>query len=79
MPRRSRHREANGVRVAWTRLGQAVIAEQNYPESAIIGEFEGQVIDDPQHGSEYCMDIGDGLLLEPAAPFRFLGCPTCRS
>ena len=38
----------------------------------MIGEITGHVIDDPDYGSDYCFDIGDGLHLEPVAPFRFV-------
>jgi hypothetical protein len=32
----------------------------------------GWVISDPNYGSDYCIDAGDGKVLEPAAPFCYL-------
>ena len=36
-----------------------------------VGPIEGEVVDDPEYGSDYGIELGDGTL-EPAAPFRFL-------
>lgn len=60
------------VRVGATRVGKGVFARRRYPAEAVIGEIAGQIIDDPHYGSDYCMNIGDGRALEPAAPFRYV-------
>jgi len=60
------------VRVGPTRLGKGVFARRRYPAEAVIGEIEGRIIDDPHYGSDYCMNIDDGRVLEPAAPFRYV-------
>ncbi len=60
------------VRIGATRVGKGVFARRRYPAEAVIGEIEGQIIDDPHYGSDYCMNIGDGRTLEPAAPFRYV-------
>ncbi len=60
------------VRVGWTRIGKGVFSRRSYPAAAVVGEITGEIIDDANYGSEYCFDIGDGLLLEPVAPFRFV-------
>jgi uncharacterized protein len=60
------------VRIGATRLGKGLFARRRYPAEAVIGEIAGQVIDDPYYGSDYCMNIGDGRVLEPASPFRYL-------
>jgi len=49
-----------------------VFARRRYPAETVIGEIEGHVIDDPHYGSDYCMNIGDGRVLEPTAPFRYV-------
>ncbi len=67
---RRRHRKS--VRIGRTRVGKGIFAQRRYPEFAVIGEIEGEVIDDPDYGSEHCFDIGDGQVLEPHPPFRFL-------
>ena len=38
----------------------------------MIGEIDGVIVDDPDHGSDYAFDIGDDLSLEPDPPFRFI-------
>jgi hypothetical protein len=38
----------------------------------VLGEVTGELIDDPNYGSLYCVDMGNSLSLEPAEPFRFL-------
>jgi hypothetical protein len=60
------------VRVRRTRLGKGVFARMPYRMDSVIGEIHGELIDGPDYGSDYCIDIEDGRLLEPAPPFRFL-------
>jgi len=60
------------VRIGPTRVGKGVFARRRYPAKTVIGEIEGRVIDDPHYGSDYCMNIGEGRVLEPAAPFRYV-------
>ena len=66
-----RHKRKS-VRVGRTRVGKGLFACRNYPANAIVGEITGEIIDDPNYGSNYCFDIGDGLLLEAISPFRFV-------
>jgi hypothetical protein len=76
-----RRKHARHVRVARTSVGKGVFAQRTYQRGDVIGEIEGEVIDDDQYGSDYCMNIGGGRALEPAAPFRFVNhsCePNCR-
>jgi hypothetical protein len=60
------------VRVGRTPVGKGVFARRRYACEAVIGEIRGEVIHGYDYGSDYCMDIGDGNVLEPAPPFRFL-------
>jgi len=60
------------VRVGRTRVGKGVFARKRYLASTVIGEIQGDVIEDPDYGSRYCMDIGGGCVLEPHAPFRYV-------
>ena len=60
------------VRIGATRVGKGVFARRRYPAETVIGEIEGRIIDDPHYGSDYCMNIEDGRVLEPAAPFRYV-------
>lgn len=68
----SRGERDKSVRVGRTRVGKGVFARRRYLAATVIGEIQGDVIDDPDYGSRYCMDIGDGCVLEPHAPFRYV-------
>jgi uncharacterized protein len=60
------------VRVGETALGRAVFALRNFRPGQVIGVIQGAVVNDPEYGSEYCMDLGHHRSLEPIAPFRYL-------
>ncbi|MGE3778048.1 MAG: SET domain-containing protein [Pirellulaceae bacterium] len=60
------------VRVGRARTGKGVFAQKRYRPDCIIGEIQGDLIDDPNYGSNYCLDLEDGRILEPWPPFRFL-------
>ena len=62
---------AEAVRVGPSAHGQGVYALRALAADDLIGPIQGQIVDDPQYGSDYCIDLGD-YSLEPAAPFRFL-------
>jgi hypothetical protein len=62
----------NGWRVGPARHGMGVFALRRYRAEQIVGEVTGRIIDDPTYGSDYCMDLGDGLCLEPEGPFRYV-------
>ena len=38
----------------------------------LIGPIKGTVIEDPLYESDYCMEMGDHLVMEPEPPFRYL-------
>jgi hypothetical protein len=65
-------RSKSGVRIARTKVGRGVFAERWFEESEVVGEIDGEIIDDVSYSSDYCMDLGDDRSLEPAAPFRFI-------
>ncbi len=69
---RAERPKRKSLRVGRTRVGKGVFAGRTYPDCSVLGEITGEVIDDASYGSDYCFDIGDGLLLEPIAPFRFV-------
>ena len=60
------------VRVGRTPVGKGLFAKKRFQASNIIGEIEGELIDDPNYGSNYCLDIEDGRMLEPQPPFRYV-------
>ena len=74
-------KRGKAVRVARTSVGKGVFAQRTYRGGDIIGEIDGEVIDDVEYGSDYCMNMGDNRRLEPAPPFRYVNhsCePNCR-
>ncbi len=60
------------IRVGSTTYGKGVFAQQTIQADETIGPIVGTVIDDPDYGSEYCIDLGGTLSLDPKPPFRFL-------
>jgi len=62
----------SGVRVGKTPYGFGVFAFAFIPEGTPIARVSGQVIHDPDYSSDYCIDAGDGMVLEPAPPFCYL-------
>jgi hypothetical protein len=65
-------RRAPRVRVGPALAGRGVFAGQSFDAEAVVGRMRGRYVDDPEYGSDYCIGLGEGLSLEPAAPFRFL-------
>ncbi|QGJ68401.1 SET domain-containing protein-lysine N-methyltransferase [Planctomycetales bacterium 10988] len=63
---------APGVRVAKCQFGRGVFAKWEFEEGDCLGEVRGRVIQDPEYGSNYCMDLGNDCSLEPRSPFRYL-------
>jgi hypothetical protein len=66
------HYEQQGVRVSQSAHGLGVFSLRPFHSHQLIGPIDGQVQDDPQYESEYCMEFGKNLALEPAPPFRYL-------
>ncbi len=64
--------QSKGVRVGRSRVGRGVFARKRYRAVAVVGEIHGELIDDATYGSSYCMDMEDGRVLEPHAPFRYV-------
>jgi uncharacterized protein len=60
------------VRVGYVPYGLGVFARGRFPAEDLIGPIAGNVVDDPNYESEYCMDLGGDLALEPRTPFRYL-------
>lgn len=74
-------RSAQGrVLVGRVDYGRAVFAERKFRKGQTIGVVRGQVINDPDYGSDCCIDLGAPRSLEPSAPFRYLNhscAPNC--
>lgn len=61
-----------GVRIGESSIGRGVFALQAFGPRETVGRMTGRTFCDPDYGSDYCVDLGDDLSLEPAAPFRYL-------
>ena len=69
------------VRVGKSACGRGVFARKVIRKGTQVGIARGRVIDDPLYCSNYCIDLGGDLSLEPTAPFRYLNhcCdPNCK-
>jgi hypothetical protein len=62
----------SSISVGQSKFGLGVFARRRFRREQAIGKIAGQIIRDPEYGSDFCMDLGDNLTLEPAAPFRYL-------
>ena len=62
----------SGVRIDQTPYGFGVFAFAFIPEGTAIARVSGHVIHDHNYSSDYCIDAGDGMVLEPAPPFCYL-------
>jgi hypothetical protein len=62
----------SGVRIDETPYGFGVFAFAFIPENTSIAKVSGDIIHDPNYSSDYCIDAGDGKVLEPAPPFCYL-------
>jgi hypothetical protein len=69
---RAWHVWQNRVRIEETPLGKGVFAKRRFRRSQVVGVIQGRVIEDPEYGSMYCMDLGNARSLEPIEPFRYL-------
>lgn len=52
--------------------GRALFALRAFDRDEVITVVRGEVIEDPEYGSDYCIDLGGSLSLEPAAPYCYL-------
>ncbi len=68
------------VVVGPARHGLGVFAGRRLSAGRYVGRVHGRTLSDPHYSSNYCMDLGDHLSLEPTAPFRYLNhscAPNC--
>lgn len=73
MTRRGQMKRASrAVRVGPAHVGLGVFARRAFQRRAVITQIRGDVIDDPDYGSSYCMALDESRSLEPRAPLRFL-------
>ena len=61
-----------GIRVDRTPCGLGVFTTRKLRADRKIGRVRGRIFTDYDYSSDYCIDAGGWLSLEPAAPFCFL-------
>ncbi len=64
--------DMEGLRIGDTPVGLGVFATRAFDAEEEVGEIVGQMFDDPDYASDYCVEVGPSLSLEPGPPFRFL-------
>ena len=52
--------------------GLGVFAFAFIPKGTPIARVSGYIINDPNYSSDYCMDAGEGKVLEPGLPFCYI-------
>jgi hypothetical protein len=52
--------------------GKGLFATKRFRPGQVVGVVNGEFINDPDYGSDYCIDLGDGCSLEPGEPYRYL-------
>lgn len=67
-----RKRGCKSLYVRRTHVGRGLFSRRRYKPFEVISEITGTVIADAEYGSEYCFEIGNGLILEPNPPIRFI-------
>jgi hypothetical protein len=60
------------VQVDETHVGRGVFARRKLKSGMVLGEILGQVFPVEPDDPSYCMELPSGMVLEPAAPLRFL-------
>jgi hypothetical protein len=58
--------------VGRSHVGRTVVSRLHFRPEELIAKITGRIIRDPDYGSDYCMDLGGGTVIEPDAPFRYL-------
>ena len=71
---------ADVVEIRETHIGKGLFATRAYPPQSVIGEIQGELIRSSGYGSNYAFEFDEGILLEPAEPFRYVNhscAPNC--
>ena len=61
-----------GVRVGPAPHGLGVFSIRPFRCHELIGPIQGAMMEDPKYESDYCMEMGDHVAMEPSPPFRYL-------
>ncbi len=61
-----------GVTSGPAKHGKGLFATRRFRAGQVVGEVTGRIIDDPDYGSNYCIDLGDQYSLEPGEPYMYV-------
>jgi uncharacterized protein len=62
-----------GVKAGKAKHGQGLFSTKKFRKGTVVVEkITGKIYDDPDYGSEYCIDLGDDYSLEPSKPYCYL-------
>jgi uncharacterized protein len=61
-----------GVRIGPSAHGRGVFCLRQFAARQLIGRVRGTIMEDPDYGSDYCMQLGEDRALEPGPPFCYL-------
>lgn len=69
------------VKVGKAKYGKGLFASKRFRPGEKLGTVTGEIFDDPDYSSNYCIDLGEDHSLEPAEPFCYLNhccVPNCK-
>ena len=64
-------KKAKGVKPGQAKYGMGLFATKKFRKDDEVGEITGERFHDPDYSSEYCIDLGDDMALEPESRFGF--------
>lgn len=65
-------RKEPAVRIAPAAHGTGLYAVKKFRRHQVLGMVDGDIVQDPDYTSRYCMELGNGQTLEPRGPFRYM-------
>ena len=57
-----------GLEAGPAKHGMGLFATRMFRPGQVLGEVTGERFEDPDYGSDYCIDLGDDWSLEPGEP-----------
>ncbi len=64
-------KQQDSLIVAESHVGKSVVSGRRFRTEQLVARVTGEIIAEDGYGSDYCMDLGDGTVLEPDRPFCY--------